>query len=160
MPGSPKLTYYYSARRFEKSWGGIHSRQFVRNLEFFVQCYSLSCLPSYLYTSFVFLVVEFSTLTADDGEGGFVYIFFSFWMCLVFKTHSVPTGNKISCSKLGPQLTVCTKHCILNNIEKCKQWNKTRQENILPYVFKNQYKKQRKTTARQETLRLFMNSAV
>jgi hypothetical protein len=33
-------------------------------------------------------------------------------------------------------------------------------ENILPCVFKNQYKKQRKTTARQETLRLFMNSAV
>jgi hypothetical protein len=58
--------------------GEIHSRQFARNLEVFVQCYSLSRLPSYLYTSFVFLVVEFSTSTADDGEGGFVYIFLNF----------------------------------------------------------------------------------
>ncbi len=134
------------------------SRQFAWNLKVFVQCYSLSHLPLYLSTSYVFLVLEFSTSTADAREGGFVYIFFKFWMCLVFKTHSVPTGNKISCSKMGPQLTVCTKHCILNNIKKCKQWNKTRQKIILPYIVKNQYKKQRKTTARQETLRLFMNA--
>jgi hypothetical protein len=42
---------------------------------------------------------------------------------------------------MGPQLTVCTKPCILNNIKKCKKLNKTRQKNILPYVFKNQYEK-------------------
>jgi hypothetical protein len=89
-----------------------------------------------------------------------LFTFFFPWMCLVFKAYSVPPGNKISCGKMGPQLTVCTKHCIIKHIIKCKQWNKTRQKNILSYVFKNQYKKQSKTTARHKTLRFFMNSAV
>jgi hypothetical protein len=59
------------------------------------------------------------------GKAG-LFTFFSFWMCLVFKTHSVPIGNKISCSKMGQQLTACTKHCILNYIKKCTVNNETK----------------------------------
>jgi hypothetical protein len=106
-----------------------------------------------------FLCLSFLLQQLTPGKVSLFTFFLQFWMCLVFKTHSVPTGNKVSCSKMGPQLTVCSKYCILDK-KKGKQWNKTRQKNILPYVVKKQYKKQKKTTARQETLRLFMNSAV
>ncbi len=120
--------------------------------------YSPAAVASF-HTPMFFLCLSFLLQQLMMGKVG-LFTFFFHWMCLVFTTHSVPPGNKISCGKMGPQLTVCTKHCILNNIKKCKQWNKTRQKNILPYVFKIQYKKQRKTTARHKTLRLFMNSAV
>ncbi len=54
---------------------------------------------SYLSTSYVFLVLEFSTSTADDGEGGFVYFFFKFWICLVFKTTLFRQERKLVAAK-------------------------------------------------------------
>jgi hypothetical protein len=62
------------------SRGEIHSRQVARNLEVFVQCSSLSRLPTYLSSSFVFLELEFSTSASGDRERRlclhFCFVFF------------------------------------------------------------------------------------
>jgi hypothetical protein len=91
-----------------------------------------------------FLCLSFLLQQLMTGEGGFVYIFFSFWMCFVFKTHSVPTGNKSSCGKMGPQLMVCTKHCILNNIKSVNNETKLDRKTYSPMFLKTNTKKRGK----------------